>query len=201
MVEPLEIAARHLARAQMRRCRRRCAAPPRSRAGPAAGRHASRRCPRGIHLDVEPEPLGLGAERRLGERRAADIAEADEQDLHSHRTQALLPKRPALLAKSKQKHNRGDAMASARGGSRAGGAGQTAHRRLCLVRPVRPGAGLHHQFRRPADPLDPGRRHQARPRRRRTRRSASSTAPPSPSSTPCSASRSGGSPTAGIAAG
>ena len=34
-----------------------------------------------------------------------------------------------------------------------------------------------------------------------TPRSASSTAPPSPSSTLCSASRSGGSPTAGIAAG
>ena len=36
---------------------------------------------------------------------------------------------------------------------------------------------------------------------RRTPRSASSTAPPSRSSTPCSASRSAGSPTAGIAAG
>ena len=33
-----------------------------------------------IRLGVEPEPLRLRAERRLGERRAADIAEADEQD-------------------------------------------------------------------------------------------------------------------------
>ena len=36
-------------------------------------------------LGVEPEPLRLGAERRLGERRAADIAEADEQDRDRHR--------------------------------------------------------------------------------------------------------------------
>ncbi len=68
-----------------------------------------------------PSRSGLGAERRLGERRAADIAEADEQDPSRSSHQALLPKRPALLARSKQKHNRGDVMAAHRGGGRARG--------------------------------------------------------------------------------
>ena len=85
MVEPVEIVRAHLARAQMRdvdavarrrpRCARRSGGSP---GMPVAGAGA-------VDLDVEPEPLRLGPERRLGERRAADIAQADEQDRDRHR--------------------------------------------------------------------------------------------------------------------
>jgi hypothetical protein len=37
-----------------------------------------------VHFDVEPLPFGLGAEGGFGERRAADVAETDEQDRNRH---------------------------------------------------------------------------------------------------------------------
>src|SRR4029450_2072777 len=49
---------------------------------PAAGAGA-------VDFDIEACPLGLGAQRRLSERRATDIAHADEQDGDGHSRPAL----------------------------------------------------------------------------------------------------------------
>ena len=147
-----------------------------------------------------PSRPASAPEGRLGQRRAADIAEADEQDTSPSFGLSLVAKAPRSAS---QERNR-----STIEGSRCP---KTVEEAPPPARPrigayawyalFRPRPRLHRQFHRPADPLDPGRRHQARPRRLATPRSAFSTAPPSPSSTLCSASRSGASPTAGIAAG
>ena len=110
-----------------------------------------------VGLGVEPDPRRLLAKRRLGKRRPADIAEADEEDLHRHLGPALLPKRPALLAKSKaeaQSEGRLDGRGPRR---RAGGVPAPRSRisryawyALFVLVP-----GLRPQFRRPADHLDP----------------------------------------------
>ena len=73
VIEAAEVLAADLPRAQMPDL-----APVAPRGGDGAGVRrlagvpAAR--PRRIRFGVEPQPLGLGPERRLGERRAADIA-------------------------------------------------------------------------------------------------------------------------------
>ena len=200
MVEPVEIAAASPGAPADARCRRRCAAPRRSRARSAARRHASRRCrpnrPR-RRARAAPPPRGTPLRRAASGRYCRGRRTGPGEASH----QALLPKRAALLARCKQKHNRGDPMAAIETGKRARAAADPRIGPYAWYALVRPRPGLRHQFHRPADPLDPRRGHQARPPRLTTPRSASSTAPPSRSSTLCSASRSAGSPTAGIAAG
>ncbi len=84
MVEAIEILGPNLACPQMvdgdAVARRHRPRPPVGRlAGmPVAGAG-------GIGLDLEAEPLRLGTKRRFGERRAADIAQADEQHAGLHR--------------------------------------------------------------------------------------------------------------------
>ena len=83
MVEPLEILGPDLPRPQLGNvdavplCRRDRAPVRRLAAMPAAGTRA-------VGLRVQPEPRRLDTECRLGERRTADIAEADEQDTVGH---------------------------------------------------------------------------------------------------------------------
>ena len=56
----------------------------------------------GVDLDVEADPLRLMAERRLGERRTADVAEADEQDGGFHAARSILLRHSGARAKARE---------------------------------------------------------------------------------------------------
>ena len=79
MGEAAKVRLRHLPRLQPRNLD---PMPPRGRLRPRVRRLARMPVPGpgGIDDQIEPEPLRLGAQGGLGERRATDVAEADEED-------------------------------------------------------------------------------------------------------------------------
>ena len=139
--------------------------PPRRAAAIARRSGGSPACQPPVPARIRPRRRARAAPPRRG-RRASASGERQILPRQTNRI-AVIGMHASLVAKARRSASQMQRQEQSEGigwrprDRRGCRAGADPGQRLWLVRPVRPRPGLHHQFRRPADHLDPRPGHQA----------------------------------------